>query len=409
MYNVEEIRKDFPVLRQMIHGKPLVYFDNAATTQKPQCVLDVILKYYQEDNANIHRGVHTLSERATRKYEEARECIQKFIHAKCKYEIIFTKGTTESINLVAHSYGGSQLQPGDEIIISQMEHHSNIVPWQLLCEQKKCILKVIPINSRGEILLEDYKNSLSSKTKIVSITHISNVLGSVNPIKEMIALAHERGAIFLVDGAQAPAHTRIDVQDLNCDFYAFSSHKMLGPTGVGVLYGKEKYLEIMPPYQGGGSMIRQVSFEKTTYADLPYKFEAGTQAIAGVIGLAEAVRYLTALGLENIENYEKKLLSYIENKILEIPEITVLSQALKKSSILSFVYKGVHAHDIATILDHEGIAIRAGHHCAMPLMSHLGVDASCRASLALYNTQDEVDSFVEGLKKVKEVFKSVIT
>lgn len=404
MFDVEKIREDFPVLHQTVHGKPLVYFDNAATTQKPLCVIEAIKNYYLYDNANVHRGVHTLSERATKSYEDARLTVQQFLNAKNTQEIIFTKGTTEAINLVAQSFGRAMLKAGDEILVSHLEHHSNIVPWQLLCEQIGCILKVIPINEAGEISLENYEKLLSAKTKIVAVNHISNALGTVNPIEKMIPLAHAAGAVVLVDGAQAVAHLTVDVQALNCDFYVFSGHKALAPTGTGVLYGKSALLNVMPPYQGGGDMIRHVSFAHTTYNDLPYKFEAGTPNIAGAIGLAAALNYLTRIGLENIAAYEKELLDYAQKKLAMLPEIKFIGTAQHKAAIISFLYEGVHAHDVGTILDHEGIAIRNGHHCAMPLMERLGVNATSRASFAFYNTLQEIDQFVYALKKVKEVF-----
>ncbi len=405
MLNIKKIRQDFPILHQPFHNKPFVYFDNAATTQKPQQVIDAVSQYYQCYNANVHRGVHTLSERASEAYACARKTVQQFIHADSSKEVIFTKGTTEGINLLAQSYGRHYLKAGDEILVSHLEHHSNIVPWQLLCEQIGATLKVIPINDAGEILIEAYQQLLSEHTKIVAVNHISNALGTINPVKEMIALAHQVGAVFVVDGAQAMAHLPVDVKTLDCDFYVFSSHKMLGPTGVGVLYGKEALLEKMPPYQGGGDMIRQVSFETgVTYNELPYKFEAGTPPIAGAIGLAVAINYLKEIGLSAIMHYEETLLQYATARLSAMPEIQIVGTASKKAAIISFLYEGVHAHDVGTILNHEGVAIRNGHHCAMPLMARLGVPATSRASLAFYNTKEEVDQFILALQQIKEVF-----
>jgi len=402
--DVENIRQDFPILHQEVNGNPLVYLDNAATSQKPRQVIEALDKYYQEDNANIHRGVHTLSERATIDYEQAREKVRSFINANSEKEIIFVRGATEGINLIAQSYGRNKLKAGDEIIISEMEHHSNIVPWQLLCEQTGALLKVIPINDTGELIIEEFDKLLNSKTKIVSVVHISNALGTINPVQHIIDHAHEYNAIVIIDGAQATPHTAVDVQALDCDFYVFSGHKLFAPTGVGVLYGKTDLLEAMPPWQGGGDMIKMVSFEKTLYNDLPYKFEAGTPHIAGVIGLGAAIDYVSATGLEAIAAHEHELLEYATEKILEVKGLRLIGTAQQKTSILSFVIDSIHPHDIGTILDHEGIAIRTGHHCAMPVMTHFNVPATARASFAFYNTFEEVDRLIQALGKAREVF-----
>ncbi len=402
--NITKIRNDFPILKQMIHGKPLVYLDNAATTQKPVQVITAVDDYYREYNSNIHRGVHTLSQKATEAYEGARKKLQVFINAASSKEIIFTRGATESINLVAQSYGRSRLQPGDEIIISEMEHHSNIVPWQLLCEQTGAVLKVIPINAAGELIMEAFEKLLSKKTRIVSIVHISNALGTINPVKTIIDMAHAHNAIVLVDGAQAVAHTPVDVQALDCDFYVFSGHKLFGPTGTGVLYGKQALLEAMPPYQGGGDMIKMVTFAKTTYNDLPHKFEAGTPHIAGFIGLGAAIDYVNMVGLDNISAWEADLLHYAEAAVADIKVLNIVGTAQHKASILSFTLGRIHPHDIGTILDHEGIAIRAGHHCAMPVMEHFKIPATARASFAFYNTRSEVDHLIAGIHKCLEIF-----
>jgi cysteine desulfurase/selenocysteine lyase len=401
---MEKIRQDFPVLHQKVHGKPLVYLDNAATTQKPQAVIDTILRYYRSENSNVHRGIHFLSEVATQAYEGARTRVRQFLHAAHDHEIIFTRGTTESINLVAQCYGRSAIKPGDEVLISAMEHHSNIVPWQMACEEKGARLRVIPITDAGELVLEEYERLLTDRTRLVGIVHVSNVLGTVNPVKRMIATAHERGIPVLVDGAQATPHMPVDVQDLGCDFYAFSGHKVYGPTGIGVLYGRDDLLETMPPYQGGGDMIRAVTFEKTVYNSLPHKFEAGTPHIEGAIGLATAIEYAQRIGLTQIAAYEKELLAYGTVLLSAIPGLRILGTAKDKASVLSFVLEDIHAHDVGTILDHEGIAIRAGHHCAMPLMKRLGVPATARASLAFYNTREELEALAKGIHKVKEVF-----
>jgi cysteine desulfurase/selenocysteine lyase len=397
-------REDFPIFRQEVRGRPLVYLDSAATSQKPQVVIDTLRHYYEEDNANIHRGVHVLSERATEKYEEARVKIQKFVNAREAREVLFVRGATEGINLAARSFGKKNLKSGDEVLISTMEHHSNIVPWQMICEETGARLRVIPISDDGELLRDEYEKLLSDRTKIVAITHVSNTLGTINPVKEMIAAAHKKGAAVLIDGAQAAPHLKIDVQDLDCDFYAFSGHKMFGPTGIGVLYGKAERLEKMSPYQGGGDMIRMVSFEKTTYNDLPYKFEAGTPDIAGAIGLGAAVDYLNQVGLQNTASYEKELLDYATARLSEVRGLKIIGRARTKASVVSFVLDDVHPHDIGTVLDLEGIAIRTGHHCTMPLMERLGLAATARASFAFYNTKEEVDLLVKGLDRVKKVF-----
>jgi len=403
-FDVRRVREDFPALRQQVNGKPLVYLDNAATTQKPRPVLEAIRRFYEEDCSNVHRGVHTLSQRATEAYERARETVRRFLNARSEAEIIFVRGTTEAINLVAHSFGRGYVRAGDEILISAMEHHSNIVPWQILCEETGARLCVAPINDAGELLVEEFERRLTARTRLVAITHLSNALGTIVPVREIIALAHARGIPVLLDGAQAVAHLRVDVQELDCDFYAFSGHKLYGPTGIGVLYGKAEWLEAMPPYQGGGDMISSVTFEKTTYNRLPYKFEAGTPHIAGAIGLGAAIEYVTALGLEAIAAHERELLAYATEAISAIPGVRLIGTAREKASILSFTLEGVHPHDIGTILDQEGIAIRAGHHCAQPVMERFGVPATARVSFALYNTKEEVDALVRAVEKVREVF-----
>ncbi len=404
-FPVATYRQDFPILGQTVRGNPLVYLDNAATAQKPHQVIEALDEYYRTYNSNIHRGVHTLSEVATDAYENARRKIQHFINAETLKEIIFVRGTTEAINLVAQSYGRSKLRAGDEIIVSVMEHHSNIVPWQLLCEQTGAVLKVIPINDAGELVMDEYKNLLGDKTRIVAISHISNALGTINPIAEITALAHEVNAVVIIDGAQAAPHTRLDVAALDCDFYAFSGHKLFGPTGIGVLYGKQALLEDMPPYHGGGDMIKMVTFEKTLYNDLPYKFEAGTPYIAGVIGLGAAVDYLTDVGVDSIRDYEHELLQYATRAASTVPGLRLIGTAAEKASILSFVVDGIHPHDLGTILDHDGIAIRTGHHCAMPVMERYGIPATARASFAFYNTTEEVDKLIAGIDKAINIFK----
>jgi cysteine desulfurase/selenocysteine lyase len=402
--DVDRIRQDFPILGEKIHGNPLVYLDNAASTQKPEAVINAVSDYYRHTNANIHRGVHHLSQKATQAYENARGQVQRFIGAAHAEEIIFTAGTTESINLVASSFGRTRFREGDEIVISAMEHHSNIVPWQLLCEQTGAVLRVVPISDSGELLLDEYEALLGPKTRLVSIVHTSNALGTINPVNEIVTLAHAREIPVLFDGAQAVAHNTVDVQEINCDFFAFSGHKIFGPTGVGVLYGKKALLESMPPYQGGGDMIESVSFEKTTYAQLPNKLEAGTPNIAGVIGLGEAIRYVEDIGLEDISAYETMLLDEATERVAEIKGLRLVGTAAHKASVLSFVFDDIHPHDIGTILDQDGVAVRAGHHCAEPLMDRLGVPATVRASFALYNTREEIDALVRALRKVTEFF-----
>ena len=403
-FDVSRIRNDFPILAQQVHGKPLVYLDNAATSQKPQSVLDALNRYYTTENSNIHRGIHYLSEQATADYEESRSKIRRLVNASDDREIIFVRGTTEGINLVAGSYGRANVGEGDEVIISAMEHHSNIVPWQILCQERGAHLRVVPMNDDGELLVDEYERLLGPRTRLVSMVHVSNSLGTINPIRRVIEMAHSRGVPVLVDGAQSAPHMNVDVQDLDCDFFAFSGHKLYGPTGIGVLYGKADLLESMPPYQGGGDMIKSVSFEKTTYNSLPYKFEAGTPNIAGTIGLGAAVDYVSSIGLENIESYEHELLEYGTKALSSISGLRLIGTARKKAGILSFVLDGVHPHDIGTILDSEGIAVRTGHHCTQPVMERFGIPATARASLAFYNTRDEIDALVKGIDKVMEVF-----
>ncbi len=402
MLEVQNVRKEFPILLQEVNGKRLVYFDNGATSQKPNVVIDAINNYYKEINANIHRGVHYLSQVATDSYELSRKKIQAHLNAKHDFEIIFTSGTTESINLVAHSFS-ALLQPGDEIIVSHLEHHSNIVPWQMVCEKTKAVLKIIPIDNNGELIMSAYEELLSDKTKIVAVNNVSNALGIVNPIKEIIVKAHKYGAAVLIDGAQAVAHLRPDVQDLDCDFYVFSGHKMCGPTGVGVLYGKQEWLEKMPPYKGGGEMIKEVTFEKTTYADLPHKFEAGTPNIAGGIGLGVAIDYLNEVGFKNIHEYEKELLNYATNRLLEIEGIEIYGNVENKVSVISFNVKNIHPYDVGSIIDKLGIAVRTGHHCAQPIMAHFGIPGTIRASLSFYNTKEEIDYMIDALKKAQQM------
>ena len=403
--DLEKIRKEFPVLHQQVNGKPLVYLDNAATSQKPKRVINKLIEYYEGYNANIHRGIHTLAETATRAYELTRESSRQFLGAKHIEEIIFTRGVTESINLMASSYGKAFITEGDEIIISELEHHSNIVPWQILCEEKKAVLKVIPVNEAGEIEINKFKTLLGNKTKIVAINHASNSLGTVNPIQEIIRMAHEKGAVVLIDGAQAAAHLPINVQELDADFYCVSSHKMYGPTGVGILYGKKELLEKMPPYMGGGEMIKEVTFKKTTYNDLPYKFEAGTPNIADVVAFNEAIEFVNELGKENISRYEHELLAYATEKIGKIKGIKIIGTSSQKVSVLSFVIDGIHHFDIGQMLDTRGIAVRTGHHCTQPLMDRYGIEGTVRASFAVYNTKEEIDSLAEGLIRIVNFLK----
>lgn len=404
LYDVHAIRKDFPILHQEVNGHPLVYLDNGATSQKPKTVIDAVRHYYERDNANVHRGVHALSERATNDYEGARDIAQRFINAPDRAETILVRSTTDGINLVAQAYGRATLNEGDEIIISTMEHHSNIVPWQMVAKQTGAVVRVIPINDAGELDMDAYLGMLGPKTRIVSVTHVSNALGTINPVKKIIDAAHDAGAVVMLDGAQAAPHLAIDVQALDSDFYTFSGHKVFGPTGIGVLHGKRALLEEMDAYQGGGDMILTVSFDGTTFNDLPYKFEAGTPNIAGAIGLGAALEYLTKLGIDGVDAHEHALLEAAMSKVAEVPGVQIIGTAREKSSIVSFVMEGVHAHDLGTIVDSEGVAIRTGHHCAMPLMKRYGVAATARASFALYNTLEEVDALVAALWKAKEVF-----
>ncbi|MCG7856133.1 cysteine desulfurase [Flavihumibacter sediminis] len=396
--DVDAVRKQFPVLAREVKGHPLVYFDNAATTQKPAEVIHGLINYYSHTNANIHRGIHTLAEEATAAYEATRHLVMQFLNASSIEEIIFTRGVTESINLVAYSWGRQQIKAGDEIIISTMEHHSNIVPWQILCEEKGAVLKVIPINDAGELLLEQYEKLLSPKTRLVSIVHVSNALGTVNPVKQVIEMAHKHGALVLIDGAQSAAHIPIDVQDLDADFYTFSGHKIYGPTGIGVLYGKKAILESMPPFQGGGEMIREVRFEKTTYNDLPYKFEAGTPNIADTVALRDAIHFIQHYGKENIAAWEDELLLYATDKLQAIPGLKIIGEAKEKISLVSFVIDGIHPQDIGIMLDNRGIAVRTGHHCTQPLMNRFGIPGTIRASFAIYNTKEEIDSMMAALE-----------
>jgi cysteine desulfurase/selenocysteine lyase len=397
-FNIREIRDQFPALRQTIYGKNLIYLDNGATSQKPQPVLDAINKYYSKDNANIHRGVHFMSQKATNEYEDSRKRIQVYLNAKKSEEIIFTKGTTDSINLVAFSFG-ELLQEGDEILISAMEHHSNIVPWQMLCQRKKLVLQVAPINQRGELIMEEFDKLLTKKTKLVAITHISNTLGTINPVKELAKKAHAVGAKILVDGAQSIQHMQIDVRDIDCDFYVFSSHKVFGPTGIGVLYGKEDILDRMPPYQGGGDMISKVTFKHTTYNELPYKFEAGTPHIAGGICLGTAIEFLSGIDMNVVQKHEKELADYASDMLHTFPGIRIIGEAKQKTSVVSFVVDKLHPFDIGTLLDKQGIAVRTGHHCTQPLMDFYKIPGTVRASFAFYNTKQEIDTFVTAVEK----------
>lgn len=402
--DVERVREDFPILHQEVHGHPLAYLDNAASAQKPVAVIEAVRRFCREDYSNIHRGLHQLSERATRAFEGARERVQAFLGAREAREIVFTRGTTEAINLVASTFGRRELGPGDEVLVTGMEHHSNIVPWQMICEEQGARLRVVPVDDAGEVPLEEYERRIGPKTKLVSIVHVSNALGTVNSVRRMVEIAHERNVPVLVDGAQAAPHFSVDVHELGCDFYAFSGHKLYGPSGIGVLYGRAEILEELPPYQGGGEMIRSVTFEKTTYKGIPHRFEAGTPNITGVVGLGAAIDYLEGIGLNRIAAHEKKLLDYATERVGNLAGLRRIGTAREKAGVLSFVIDGVHPHDIGTILDHQGVAIRAGHHCAQPVMERFGVPATARASFGLYNTTEEVDRLVEGLEKVVEVF-----
>jgi len=404
-YDAQKMREDFPIFRQLVNGKPLVYLDNAATTQKPQPVLDALTRFYTKECANIHRGVHFLSERATASYETSREKVRHFINAASVQEIVFLRGTTEAINLVAQTYGKTHVGAGDEVLISAMEHHSNIVPWQMLCDEKDARLRIVPITLTGEFVFEQYKKLLGPRTRLVAVTSVSNSLGTINPIREIVRLAHEHNVPVLVDGAQAIQHMPVDVQALDCDFFAFSGHKMYGPTGIGVLYGKERLLEAMPPYQGGGDMIISVTFEKTLYNRLPYKFEAGTPNVAGGIGLGVAIDYLESIGMGRITMNEQDLIAYGTRLLEAIEDLRIIGTAKNKASVLSFVLNGIHPHDIGTILDKEGIAIRTGHHCAQPVMEFFKIPATARASLGLYNTREDIEALLAGIRKVKEVFR----
>lgn len=404
MYDINKVREDFPILSRQIYGKPLVYFDNGATTQKPLCVLDAMRNEYLNVNANVHRGVHYLSQQATDLHEAARETVRKFINAPKVEEVIFTRGTTESLNLVVSSFGDRFLSEGDEVIVSVMEHHSNIVPWQLLAAKKGIAIKVIPMTDEGDVIMEEYEKLFNEKTRIVSITQVSNVLGTINPVKEMIRIAHEHEVPVMVDGAQSTPHMKVDVQDLDCDFFAFSGHKIYGPTGIGVLYGKEKWLDEMPPYQGGGEMIESVSFEKTTFEKLPFKFEAGTPDYVATHGLATALNYVTELGLDNIFAHEQELTRYAMEQIKEIPGMRLFGTSQHKDAVISFLVGDIHHLDMGTLLDRLGIAVRTGHHCAEPLMHRLGISGTVRASFALYNTKEEVDALIAGIKRVSQMF-----
>ena len=403
-FDVERVRADFPLLRQQVNGKPLVYLDNGATSQKPQCVIDELVRYYTTENANVHRGVHTLSQLATDDYEGARSKVRRFLNAADDREIIYTRGTTEGINLVAQTFGRQNVGPGDEIVVSNMEHHSNIVPWQMLCEEKGAVLRVVPIDDSGELLMDEYEAMVGPRTKLVSITHVSNALGTVVPVERIVGIAHAQGVPVLLDGAQAVPHMPVDVRRLDCEFYVFSGHKLFGPTGIGILYGKGEILEALPPFQGGGEMIKSVTFEKTIYNDLPYKFEAGTPHIAGAVGLGAAVDYVQALGFEGIEAHEAELLEYGARALSAIEGLRIVGTAHHKAGILSFTLENIHPHDIGTILDEQGIAVRTGHHCAQPVMQRFQIPATARASMAFYNTKHDIDALVHGLDRVIEVF-----
>ena len=404
MLDIQTIREDFPILSHQVYGKPLVYLDNAATTQKPRCVVEKIEKGYYNVNANIHRGVHFLSQEATEAHEEARQTVQRFLNARSSDEIVFTRGTTESINLVASSFTDECMSAGDEVILSVMEHHSNIVPWQIQAAKKGITLRVIPMNDRGELLLDEYKKLFTEQTRLVAVSHVSNVLGTVNPVKEIIAIAHEQGVPVLIDGAQSTPHMKVDVQDLDVEFYVFSGHKIYGPTGIGVLYGKEEWLDRLPPYQGGGEMISSVSFEKTVFGELPFKFEAGTPDFIGSTALAEALRYVDGLGMENIAAREQELLRYATDRLSAIDGIRIFGNAPEKGAVLSFLIGSIHHYDMGMLLDRLGIAVRTGHHCAQPLMQALGIEGTVRASFSFYNTKEEIDTFVEGIERVRKMF-----
>ncbi|MCB9639942.1 MAG: cysteine desulfurase [Myxococcales bacterium] len=403
-FDVEQIRKDFPILQEKVHGKPLVYLDSGASAQKPQVMIDALVNFYQHDYANIHRGVHVLSERATRAYEDARGVVQRFLNAKEEREIVFVRGTTEAINLVASTYGRDNIKEGDEIIVSAMEHHANIVPWQMLCEQVGAKLRVIPMDDRGVLDMDAYRSMLGPRTKMVAVVHLSNALGTLNPVEEMIELAHQHDVPVLLDGAQSAPHIKVDVQALDCDFFTLSGHKLYGPTGIGVLYGKAALLEKMSPYQGGGDMIEDVTFEKTTFAEIPSRFEAGTPHIAGAVGLAAAIKYVEGIGMEKIHAYTHALMEYGAQRLLEVPGLRLIGTAPNKTSILAFSVQDIHPHDLGTILDQEGVAIRTGHHCAQPVMQHFGVSATARASLSFYNTREEIDTLVAALQKAVRIF-----
>lgn len=404
-FDIHKIRADFPILSREVYGKPLVYFDNAATTQKPQCVMDKINEMYTTVNANVHRGVHFLSQAATDEHEASRRAVQEFINAASSNEIVFTRGATESINLVASSFCRNFCREGDELLITAMEHHSNIVPWQLQCEYWGLKLKVVPINAEGELLLDELENNITSRTKLIAVTHISNVLGTVNPVGGIVEIAHRHDIPVLIDAAQSVQHRKVDVQKIDCDFLVFSSHKVYGPTGVGVLYGKEKWLEALPPYQGGGEMISSVSFQKTTFNNLPFKFEAGTPDFIGTAALASALRYISSIGLENIDLYEHELLWYATEKLRSIPDLRIIGNARDKSSVISFLVDGIHPYDMGTLLDKMGIAVRTGHHCAEPLMRELGVEGTVRASFAFYNTKEEIDLLIKGIERIVQMFR----
>lgn len=404
MYDIQKIREDFPILQREVYGKPLIYLDNGATTQKPRCVVDAITEEYYSVNANVHRGVHFLSQQATELHESSRETVRQFLNARSTNEIVFTRGTTESINLLVSSFGEEFMQEGDEVIISTMEHHSNIVPWQLLAARKGISIKVIPMNEKGELLLNEYEQLFSDRTKIVAVTHVSNVLGTINPVKDMIATAHAHGVPLLIDGAQSVPHLKVDVQELDADFLAFSGHKIYGPTGVGVLYGKEEWLDHLPPYQGGGEMIQTVSFEKTVFNELPFKFEAGTPDYIGTTALARALNYVNEIGIENISAHERELTAYAMQQLMQIPDMRIFGQADNKDAVISFLVGDIHHFDMGTLLDRLGIAVRTGHHCAQPLMQRLGIEGMVRASFALYNTKEEVDALVASIERVRKMF-----